>query len=137
MTLISSLLRLTNYQSPFLRTLLPSIGLAFGIQAAVAIPSIYYQTERFYDLSGSITYISCTALSLYLPTIRARAAAHLSGSTPPLYPNLLNNLINATEWNWRQVILSIAVTIWASRRRYPISSSSIHSFSFFILSFFH
>lgn len=116
-SILSTLLHSTNFRNPFLRTLIPSIGLAYGIQAACAIPSILLQTERFYDLSGSLTYISCTALSLYLPTLRARAAATI-GSTAPSYPSLLASLtskggINA--WNWRQVVLSAAVSFWAAR----------------------
>lgn len=57
MTLVNSLLHLTNFRNPFLRTLVPSIGAAFAIQTAVAIPSILAQSERFYDLSGSLTYV--------------------------------------------------------------------------------
>ncbi|KAK5174267.1 uncharacterized protein LTR77_001347 [Saxophila tyrrhenica] len=116
-SIVQSMLAATNFKNPFLRTLIPSIGLAYGIQAAVAIPSIAFQTERFYDLSGSLTYISCTALSLYLPTLRARAAASLS-STAPAWPSLLASLTSkggVNAWNWRQVVLSAAVTIWAAR----------------------
>ena len=115
--LIHSLLQATNFKSPFLRTLVPSIGLAYGLQAAVAIPSILAQTERFYDLSGSLTYISCVGLSLYLPTIRARLAASTS-ATAPAWPSLLASLTSkgsVSAWNWRQVVLSAAVTIWATR----------------------
>jgi steroid 5-alpha reductase family enzyme len=115
--ILNGLLHATNYKNPFLRTLVPSIGLAYGIQAAVAIPSIVFQTERFYDLSGSLTYISCTALSLYLPILRARAAASVS-STVPAWPSLLASLTSKggiNMWNWRQVALSAAVTIWATR----------------------
>lgn len=115
--LIHSLLQATNFKSPFLRTLVPSIGLAYGLQAAVAIPSILAQTERFYDLSGSLTYISCVGLSLYLPTIRARLAASTS-ATAPAWPSLLASLTSKgsiSAWNWRQVVLSAAVTIWATR----------------------
>ena len=116
-SLLNGLLHATNFRNPFLRTLLPSVGLAYGIQAAVAIPSIVFQTERYYDLSGSLTYISCTALSLYLPTLRARAAASVSG-TAPAWPSLLASLTSkggVNMWNWRQVVLSAAVTIWATR----------------------
>ena len=92
---------------------------AFGIQAAVAIPSIAFQSERFYDLSGSLTYISCTALSLYLPTLRARLAATAAGSGAlPPWPSLLSSLTSkggVNAWNWRQVVLSAAVTVWAAR----------------------
>lgn len=125
MTLLSTLLHMTNFQNPFLRTLIPSIGLAYGIQAAVAVPSIFAQTERFYDLSGSLTYMSCIALSLYLPTLRARAAASIvsgagSKALLPPWPSLAatfspsaSTAVNA--WNWRQIALSAAVTIWAAR----------------------
>lgn len=116
-TLIHTLLNVTNFRNPFLRTLIPSIGLAYGLQAAVAVPSILGQTERFYDLSGSLTYISCTALSLYLPTLRARYAASTS-ATAPAWPKLLASLTSTggvSAWNWRQVVLSAAVTIWATR----------------------
>ena len=115
--LVNGLLHATNFRNPFLRTLVPSIGLAFGLQAATAIPSIALRTERFYDLSGSLTYISCTALSLYLPTLRARAAA-TAGSSLPAWPSLLASLTSkgaVNAWNWRQVVLSAAVTIWATR----------------------
>jgi protein-S-isoprenylcysteine O-methyltransferase Ste14 len=116
-SILHGLLNATNFRNPFLRTLVPSIGLAYGIQAAVAIPSIFAQTERFYDLSGSFTYISCAALSLYLPTIRARLAA-LPGTTGPAWPSLLQSLTSkggVSAWNWRQVVLSAAVTFWAAR----------------------
>ena len=116
---------LSPTQSPFLRTLLPSIGLAYALQAAVAAPSIAFQTERFYDLSGSLTYISCTALSLYLPTLRARYAASLSkpAATKPGWPSLLQTLTAGTSgsvkegglWNWRMLAVSACVGIWAGR----------------------
>ncbi|KAK5136064.1 hypothetical protein LTR08_004114 [Meristemomyces frigidus] len=115
--LMHALLNATNYRNPFLRTLLPSIGLAYGLQAAVALPSILAQSERFYDASGSITYIACTALSLYLPTLRARYAAGVL-HTLPAWPSLLGSLASKggpNAWNWRQVVLSAAVTIWAAR----------------------
>jgi hypothetical protein len=122
MPLLSTLLRATAFKSAFLSTLIPSIGLAFAIQTAVAIPSAFAKTERFYDLSGSITYLSCTALSLYLPTLRAQAAASLAGRALPAFPSLLHGLTNATSggvnvFNWRQVALSAAVGLWAIRCR--------------------
>lgn len=126
MTIITSLLAATNFRNPFLRTLVPSIGLAYGIQAAVAIPSILAQSERFYDLSGSITYISCAALSLYLPAIRARSAAALTGAPKPPLPSILDALQGKggpLGFNWRQVVLSAAVSVWASRCTYSLSPS--------------
>ncbi|KAL8653194.1 MAG: hypothetical protein Q9210_002236 [Variospora velana] len=115
MTLLHSILHATNFSRPFLSTLVPSIGLAYTIQGLVAIPSIFAQTERFYDLSGSLTYISCTALSLYLPTIRARAAAAAVGAAKPAWPSILAALAGNGGLNWRQVALSAAVSIWATR----------------------
>ncbi|KAH7419148.1 hypothetical protein BKA64DRAFT_729262 [Cadophora sp. MPI-SDFR-AT-0126] len=118
MTLLSSLLHVTNFRNPFLRTLIPSIATAFAIQGAVAVPSILAQSERFYDLSGSITYFSVTALSLYLPTLRARAAASLAGTAKPAFPSLLAAFTGTggpNGLNWRQVVLSTAVSIWAAR----------------------
>ncbi|KAI9678839.1 MAG: hypothetical protein M1817_005899 [Caeruleum heppii] len=116
MTLLNYALHLTNFRNPFLRTLIPSISLAYTIQAAVAVPSILAQSERFYDLSGSLTYLSCTALSLYLPSLRARAVAAATGTSPPALPNILNSLMsNGGALNWRQIILSAAVSVWATR----------------------
>ncbi len=120
MTLLTSLLAATNFRNPFLRTLVPSIGLAFGLQAAVAVPSIILQSERFYDLSGSLTYLSCTALSLYLPAVRARSASVFTGSPKPAWPSLFDALRGTggpLGFNWRQVVLSAAVSVWASRRK--------------------
>ena len=120
MTLLHYALSATDFRNPFLRNLIPSIGLAFGIQAAVAIPSILAQSERFYDLSGSLTYLSCTALSLYLPAIRARTAAAIAGKAKPAWPSLLgaiNGVAGPYGFNWRQVALSGAVSFWASRRK--------------------
>ncbi|KZF24903.1 DUF1295-domain-containing protein [Xylona heveae TC161] len=118
--LLNSILRLTDFRNPFLRNLVPPIALAYTIQAAVAIPSILAGSERFYDLSGSITYLSCTALSLYLPTLRARAAASLTGAVKPAWPSLWASITgtaaaSSSIFNWRQVFLSAAVTIWACR----------------------
>lgn len=118
MAVLSTLLRATAFKSPFLSTLLPSIGLAYAIQATFALPAILAQTDRYYDLSGSLTYLSCTLLSLYLPTLRARHAASLVGAAPPAYPSLLASLGSkggAGSWNWRQVALSAAVALWAAR----------------------
>ena len=128
MTFLSTLLHITNYQSPFLRTFLPSIYLAYGIQAAVAVPSILAQSERFYDLSGSLTYLSCTALSLYLPVLRARFAAGAAGGKVPDFPSLIGALTGKGGqygWNWRQIGLSLAVGIWATRREISLSNISM------------
>lgn len=114
MSFLNSLLRATNFRSPLLRTLVPSVGAAFAIQAAFAVPSILAQSERFYDLSGSLTHLTVIALSLYLPALRARAA----GGAPLELPSLLEPFTNPSGavLNWRQVALSGAAAIWTIRR---------------------
>jgi steroid 5-alpha reductase family enzyme len=41
-----------------------SVGLAFLIQWLVFIPSYVFQTEKFFDLTGSITYISVVGVAV-------------------------------------------------------------------------
>jgi len=41
-----------------------SVGLAFLIQWLAFIPAYVFQTEKFFDLTGSITYISVTIMAL-------------------------------------------------------------------------
>jgi hypothetical protein len=132
MGLLNTLLRTTNFSNPFLRTIVPSIGLAYGIQSAFAVPSIITQSDRFYDLSGSLTYLACTGLSLYLPTLRARAAASGAGLPKPGFPSLLGAVAgNTIAWNWRQVLLSAAVGIWATRCLF--AQNNLFDFAMFAL----
>ena len=42
------------------------VGLAFLIQWLAFIPAYLLQTERFYDLSGGLTYVSVTLLAVLL-----------------------------------------------------------------------
>ncbi|KAG9243502.1 hypothetical protein BJ878DRAFT_583171 [Calycina marina] len=109
---LNHFLRTTAYRSPLLRTLVPTIGLAFALQAAFAVPSIALQSDRVYDLSGSVTYLGVTALSLYLPALRARAASTLTSRASEVAPSVLRALGAA---NWRQLVLSAAVGVWAVR----------------------
>ncbi|KAF1845226.1 DUF1295-domain-containing protein [Cucurbitaria berberidis CBS 394.84] len=112
MTLVQALLRATAFKNPLLRTLIPSIALAYGIQTAVAVPSIAAQTERYYDLSGSLTYLSCTAVSLFLPYLRAKNAGAITGGLAEYFGS--KGLGQGTWW-WRQALLSAAVGVWATR----------------------
>ncbi|KAF9741414.1 hypothetical protein PMIN06_006355 [Paraphaeosphaeria minitans] len=112
MPLLQSLLHATAFRTPLLRTLVPSVAFAYGIQAAVAVPSIAAQTERFYDLSGSLTYLSCTALSFFMPYVRAKSTGAFAGN--------LSEYLSAPApgqglWWWRHAMLSAAVGIWATR----------------------
>jgi steroid 5-alpha reductase family enzyme len=51
-----------------------SVGLAFLIQWLAFIPAFLLQTESFFDLAGSITYISVTVLAVLLgPVVDGRS----------------------------------------------------------------
>lgn len=112
MTLVQALLRATAFKNPLLRTLVPSVALAYGIQTAVAVPSIAAQTERYYDLSGSLTYLSCVGASLVLPYLRAQQAGAAAGG---LAEYLSAPGLGLGLWWWRQAVLSAAVGVWATR----------------------
>jgi len=45
-----------------------SVGLAFLIQWLVFIPAYLLQTEKFFDLTGSITYILVVVLAVWFST---------------------------------------------------------------------
>ena len=122
MPLLSTLLHATTFSKPFLNTLIPSVGLAYTLQGLVAVPSILAHSEKFYDLSGSITYLSCVGLSLYLPALRARNIAALAGVMKPAWPSLGQAFMGGGGLlNWRQVVLSAAVGVWATRCMFPFS----------------
>ncbi|MCB1136232.1 MAG: DUF1295 domain-containing protein [Chlamydiia bacterium] len=63
------------------------VSLAFSIQFAAFIPAYWLQTERFYDLVGSLTFLSITACAL-----------HFGNSSDP-----------------RSVLMALLVCIWALR----------------------
>jgi steroid 5-alpha reductase family enzyme len=51
-----------------------SVGLAFLIQWIVFIPAFMFQTEKFFDLTGSLTYISATLIAvIFSPGVDARS----------------------------------------------------------------
>jgi steroid 5-alpha reductase family enzyme len=51
-----------------------SVGLAFLIQWIAFIPAYLLQSERFYDLTGSLTYITVTLIALLLsPVVDGRS----------------------------------------------------------------
>jgi len=64
-----------------------AVGLAFLIQWLAFVPAYLLQTERFYDLTGSLTYVTVTALAVLL----------------------------SPEVDARSVLLLVLVVIWAAR----------------------
>jgi uncharacterized membrane protein len=109
--LARTLLAMTHFKSPLLRTIVPVTIAALGIQTAVAIPSCIGKTEKYYDISGSLTYLSCVGLSLVLPALRAQAVSTSASSS--LWTGLLGQVV--AQNNWRQIAATAAVAIWAVR----------------------
>ena len=46
------------------------VALAFIIQWVVFVPSFLRQTERYFDLTGSLTYVSVTVVAVLLSPVR-------------------------------------------------------------------
>jgi hypothetical protein len=113
MGFLQSFLHLTNFRSPLLRVVVPTAAAIVGIQATVALPSIAYRTERFYDASGAATFVVASLISLGLPGLRAAASP-----------------------NWRQLALTSTVVVWAATRKSTYlftPCSALSSPSFFTL----
>lgn len=119
----SIILGLTSFKSPLLRAIVPCAAAAFAVQALAAAPSIAFQSERFFDFSGSVTFVAVGALSLYLPSLRARALALANNAVkvpalPGLKELLTSTVAGVGARDWRQIALVGLVTIWAARRMY-------------------
>ncbi len=67
-----------------------SVGLAFLIQWLVFIPAYLFQTEKFFDLTGSITYISVIGVAVCYSRY-------------------------STDLDTRSILLAVLVIIWALR----------------------
>lgn len=109
----AALLGLTNYNnSPLWSNAVPCALASLAVQYAVGLPSTFLvnpPSERYYDLTGALTNIAVAVLSLYLPRWRAETqlASASNGAALTLEPP-----------NWRQVALTGAVVLWATRRRF-------------------
>jgi steroid 5-alpha reductase family enzyme len=64
-----------------------AVGLAFLVQWLVFIPAYLLQSEKFFDITGSLTYISVTAIAVFL----------------------------SPEIDGRSILLLVLVVIWAGR----------------------
>jgi hypothetical protein len=73
------------------------------------------------DFSGSLTYLGCTALSLYLPTLRARSLANSQGLPLPKFPGI-------TSFHPRQIIMSGLTVLWTARLGFSIPLISLSLF---------
>jgi hypothetical protein len=106
MSIINHLLHMTSFKSVLLRTIVPSVGTAVALQCAAGLPSVLAGTERFFDVSGCVTFLAVGALSLYLPQLR-------------------NASLGAAARNWRQVAVTAMAMAWATRRTYRLSRSQM------------
>ncbi|THH18109.1 hypothetical protein EW146_g2805 [Bondarzewia mesenterica] len=84
--------------------LIPIIGSAYGLQAALAAIFVPQANEKYYDLGGALGFISTTLLSLYYPALRARYWEGRAISLPSL-----------SSFAPRQLLLSAALGIWSLR----------------------
>jgi len=70
LVLIGYLVALAGSQNGILVAGIPlftlSVGIAFLIQWLVFIPAYIFQTEKFFDITGSLTYITVTVMALIL-----------------------------------------------------------------------
>ncbi|KZV98250.1 DUF1295-domain-containing protein [Exidia glandulosa HHB12029] len=90
-----------------LSRLVPTIATTYGLQALFAAVFIPLQTERFYDLCGSIGFLSATGVSLYGPALKAKYWDGIPGATLPA--------LNTTNFAPRQLILTAGLVVWSAR----------------------
>ncbi|KAH9452954.1 hypothetical protein MJO28_008139 [Puccinia striiformis f. sp. tritici] len=85
-------------------SLFATVGTAFGIQALCAAFAIPVQSEKYYDLSGSATFLTCTAVSLYYPSLRYKLLHNFAAPLPRI-----------SSFHHRQLIMSGFTCLWATR----------------------
>ena len=73
-------------QSEGMPVLFICLGTAFLFQWLILIPSFIWETEHYFDLTGSITYLTITGLALYFKS------SDLKNSITPGNCSLTNNL---------------------------------------------
>ncbi|EJD44379.1 DUF1295-domain-containing protein [Auricularia subglabra TFB-10046 SS5] len=87
--------------------LLPAIATTYGLQALFAAIFIPLRTERFYDLCGSIGFLSAAGVSLYGPVLKAKFWDRIPGIIIPAF--------NTTKFAPRQLIMTAGLALWATR----------------------
>ena len=103
---IGTLLRATDFtSSPFLSNLAPAVLAAFSVQLLFGIPGVRRQSDFLYDLSGGLTFALVLFLSFLLPALRRDGDAAIS----------IASVLDGTTWNWRQVVFTAYVLLWAVR----------------------
>lgn len=115
---LQTLLDMTAFSNPLLRTLIPTILLAYTLQLLFVIPSVILQTTRFQTLSETLTYIACILTSLSLPYLRVqerfRERARQMDTGRRGSVEYLSAPVPGQEfWAWRQLGGSAVVGVWA------------------------
>ncbi|KAF8640238.1 hypothetical protein AX16_010134 [Volvariella volvacea WC 439] len=87
-----------------LSRLLPTVASAYALQTVFAALLVPRQDDRFYDLGGSIGWLSTAFVSLYYPNLRAYFTTGQFGPLPPL-----------TSFAPRQLLVTAALSIWSAR----------------------
>jgi len=91
-----------------LQIMSPVLVIDFTIQMACFVVAAILQTEKFFDLAGSLTFIICTLYSLYwrhFPRHYPFALASYSQLPPPFL----------SSFHPRQLLVSGTTIIWATR----------------------
>ncbi|KAK3832075.1 MAG: hypothetical protein JOS17DRAFT_742876 [Linnemannia elongata] len=91
-----------SYFSQVSKVLVPTLLTDFGIQITGWSISAFLQTEKFYDLTGSVSFILCIFLSLYKPWDENSIWANGKSS----------NALSASHP--RQIIASVTTVVWAA-----------------------
>ncbi|ORY27628.1 hypothetical protein BCR39DRAFT_537492 [Naematelia encephala] len=82
------------------------VGFTYAFQTAWAAYAVPNKTEKYYDLAGSLGFISTTLLSLYYPAVRSL----LSSNAPKIaFGEITKNI------NHRQAIINFMYIYWAGR----------------------
>jgi steroid 5-alpha reductase family enzyme len=99
-----------------LSSLLPVACADVLLQAASYAISAPLKTEKFYDVSGSLTYVSCVAVSLLAPHGRYAAlqAAFRNAHPSTAYSTILRQYAS-THFHSRQLLVSATTILWALR----------------------
>ncbi|KAH9989020.1 DUF1295-domain-containing protein [Russula vinacea] len=84
--------------------LMPIAGSAFSLQAVLAAIFVPQANEMWYDLGGSLGFLSTTFVSLYYPTLKARYWEGANVHFPPL-----------SSFAPRQLLLTAALVVWTVR----------------------
>ncbi|KAH9856506.1 DUF1295-domain-containing protein [Lenzites betulinus] len=90
---------------PLFSRLLPTVASAFGLQSVLALIFVPQANEKFYDLGGSIGFISTTLLSLYYPHLKLKYWDRVPYATLPAF----------TSFAPRQILLNAAILAWSAR----------------------